>query len=137
MSLPYTTDVIPALTPFFGDNTEARDVSCLIVQFTGYVITDLGYAKFRAQVMALIHKEMSGGWGGIDVIQGRLNHSFAYNETHALWLMNDLHAWGFTTRPWFLEDGDTWCFMSVNWGFHGRGFCLRLPDTPPQSDEEE
>jgi len=148
MSLPYTTDVVPSLMPFFGDNTEARDVSCLIVQFTGYVITDWDYAKFRAQVMTLINKVMANGWGGVDVIQSRLHHSFIYNETHALWLMNDLHAWGYTTRPWFLEDGDTHCFMSVDWnlpardsnapprtfGWLPRPFSLRLPES---DDEDE
>jgi hypothetical protein len=150
MSLPYTTDVVPSLMPFFGDNTEARDVSCLIVQFTGYVITDWEYAKFRAQVMTLINDGMANGWGGVDVVQSRLSHSFIYNETHALWLMNDLHVWGYTTTPWFLVDGDTHCFMSVDWklpardptadprtfGWLPRPFCLALP-TPPESDDEE
>ena len=139
MSLPYTTDVVPSLMSFFGNNTEARDVSCLIVQFTGYVITDWEYAKFRAQVMTLINYGMSNGWHGVEVIQSDLHWSFIYNETHALWLMNDLHAWGYTTRPLFM-DGDTSCFMSVGWKLarhprvFPRAFCLGLPT---ESDDEE
>jgi hypothetical protein len=122
MTSPYSTDIVPALTPFFGDNTEARDVSCLIVQFTGYVITDREYGTFRAQVMALVHLHMSQGWGGVAIQGELLAQPFTYNETHALWLMTDLHMWGFVTRPWFLVNGDTDHFMSVEWGFHGTAF---------------
>ena len=131
----YTQDIVPALTTFLGNDTGGRNLAGVVVQFTGYVITDWRYAKFRAQVMMLVHSEMSDGYGGVDIIQGGLNHSFIFNETYALWLMTDLHAWGFTTRPWFLEDGDTNCFMSVNWGFNAfrdvggeaERFCLMLP----------
>ncbi len=122
MARDYCTDLVPSLIPFLGNDTQAQDVACLIVRFTGPLITDMEYAKFRAQVMTLIHKHMSQGRGGVDVIQHRLNHSFVYNETHALWLLNDLHAWGFSTMPWFLLDGDTSCFVSVNWGVIGTHF---------------
>ena len=140
MSLPYSSDCVPSLMPFFGNDTGARDISGLIVRFTGYMITDWRYAKFRAQAMALIHKHMANGCSGVDLIQHSLNYSFQYNETHALWLIDDLHAWGFTTRPWFLEDGGyTNSFMSVGWGdspreavypFNRKQFNL----SPPKSD---
>ena len=129
-SLPYCQDVVPVLSRFMGVDADARNLAGLIVRFTGYVITDCKYAKFRAQVMELVHQHMSRGRGGVDVIQARLNHSFQYNETHALWLMTDLAAWGFACRPWFIEDGDTSCFMSVSWATAETApfpICLCLP----------
>jgi hypothetical protein len=127
--------------PFLGNDSGARNIAGVIVRFTGYVITDWEYAKFRAQVMRLINMEMSNGYGGVDIIQHRLHHSFQFNETHALWLMNDLHAWGYTTRPWFLEDGNTLMgvglFMTVGWNLPARTFWLTLPGTPFDSDDEE
>ena len=100
-----------------GGDTGARDLACLIVRFTGTLISDWKYAKFRAQVMSLINKHMGNGYGGVDIIQCRLPYGFEYSETHALWLCNDLETWGFSVRAWFMEDGDTHCFMSVDWGF--------------------
>ena len=106
--MEYTTNIVPSLTPFLGDDTQGRDIAALIVRFVGTLITDWQYAKFRAQVMALINKHMSDGYGGVDIIQNRLPCSFDYNETHALWLIDDLAKWSFSVRAWFLEDGGTY-----------------------------
>ena len=113
----YATDVVPTLTTIFGGDTVARDLAGLVARFTGYLITDREYAKFRAQVMILVHEHMGVGFGGVDLIAGHLHSSFEYNETHALWLIDDLEKWGFSVRAWFVEDGDENCFMSVRWGF--------------------
>ena len=125
-----------------GDDAGARDLACLIVQFTGTVITDWRYAKFRAQVMSLINKHMGNGYGGVDIRQCALPYGFEYNETHALWLCNDLETWGFTVNDRFRTRGDTHSFMTVGWGF-----CafrdIRSPQSemfeaicPKESDEE-
>ena len=114
----YTTNIVPVLLPFFGDNTEARDVATLIVRFTGTLITDWQYAKFRAQVMALINKEMGNGRGWANIAETSLPSGFEFNETHALWLIDDLQKWGFSVS--YREE---WCFggdelfMAVDWGF--------------------
>ena len=86
---PYCSDVVPVITchyhvisSFLGGAADAINLAGLIVRFAGAVITDWSYAKFRAQVMQLIHKQMSDGYGGCDVIDFRLNESFEYNETH-------------------------------------------------------
>ena len=114
---PYVTDIVPTLRTYLGGDSGAHDLACLIVQFAGTVITDWRYAKFRAQSMSLINKHMANGYGGVDLIQGAMPYGFQYNETHALWLCNDLEAWGFSVRDWFRTRGDTYCFMSVGWGF--------------------
>ena len=114
----YATDIVPTLTTIFGGDTSARDLSGLVARFTGYLITDWVYAKFRAQVMMCVHESMGAGYGGTDIIAGHLHYSFEYNETHALWLIDDLEKWGFSVRAWFIEDGDEECFMTVKWGFY-------------------
>ena len=145
MSKPYCTDIVPVLSSFMGVDAAARNLSGLIVRFTGYVISDWEYAKFRAQVMTLVNKHMSDGRGGVDIIRGWLSPSFVYNETYALWLVDDLENWGYSCHPWFitcgrnsilLEDGDTFCFLTVDWKLpkRARPFCLCLPDSDDESD---
>ena len=137
---PYCKDVVPILSSFMGGAADAKNLAGLIVRFSGYVLTDWEYAKFRAQVMRLVHEHMSWGCEGVDVIQARLNHTFLYNETRALWLIDDLTAWGFCVRSWFLEDGDTDCFMSVYWSISGTapprrsGMCLELPTSEDETE---
>ena len=62
----YCSDIMPLLTPHLGNDTAGQDISGRIVQFTGYLITDRAYAKFRRQVCDLIHEHMEDGYGGVD-----------------------------------------------------------------------
>ena len=127
----YTTNIVPVLLPFFGENSEARDVAALIVRFTGKLLTDWRYAKFRAQVMALINKEMGKGRGWANIAETSLPSGFEFNETHALWLIDDLQKWGFSVsyREEGYFGGDD-LFMAVEWGFGEQ-------PTDPQTEDNE
>ena len=114
---PYCRDMVPVLQECMGVDADSRNLAGLIVRFTGYVITDWAYAKFRAQVMRLVHHAMAYGDDGVDIDVPRLHKSFQYNETHALWLLTDLDHWGFTCRLYenFQRVEDQEAFMSVHW----------------------
>lgn len=118
MSKPYCNDVQRTIQKYIKE--DSRNLSRIIVQFTGYVITDWEYTKFRCQVMHSINVHMSNGFHGVDLIVGNLNHSFEYNETYALWLLNDLENLGYDCTPWFLTDepyidAPITAFMNVSW----------------------
>ena len=129
MSKPYTVDTLSIVEAYIQ-----KDIAGLIIQFSGSIM-NMEYAQFRAQIMQLVHRSMSEGYGGVDLLARALSHTFVYNETYALWLIPDLENWGYSCRAWFLEEkhfGD--CFLTIEWyfveqSFENRRFYIRLPTT--------
>ena len=60
MSKPYTVDTLRTVEEYIQ-----KDIAGLIIQFSGSIM-NMEYAQFRAQVMQLVNRSMSEGYGGVD-----------------------------------------------------------------------
>ena len=124
MTSPGNVDLVRVLEPFFGGDTQARDVAGIICQFSGYMCGNKAYMRFRARQMARVFRAQSVGCHTAHLFSRE--GIYPFNEAFANWLSTDLMFLGYaveqvprdllaTTYP----DPET--FMLVTWERRTRG----------------
>ena len=135
MTSPGNVDLVRVLEPFFGGDTQARDVSGIICQFSGYMCGNKAYMRFRAGALTRVFGAQSVGCHAAHLWATAITDPF--NEAFANWLTTDLMFLGYAVEPLYRQMSrhlqeisyrDPETYMIVSWESRTRGIfpvCLR------------
>ena len=128
MTSPGNVDLVRVLEPFFGGDTQARDVAGIICQFSGYLCGNKAYMRFRAHAMKSVFSAQAVGCHASHLTTTEFTAQF--NEAFANWLTTDLMFLGYAVEPLYRQArghgikplyGYAETFMIVSWERRTRG----------------
>ena len=104
MTSPGNVDLVRVLEPFFGGDTQARNMAGIVCQFSGYMCGDKGYMQFRAGIMTLVFRAQAIGSEGVQIYLTELPRPILIdNEAYMNWITTDLTYLGYDVNPLFLH----------------------------------
>jgi hypothetical protein len=129
----YTTDLVPIISPFLGNDTASRNLAGIICQFRGYTCENTKYLKFRAIYMTRVFQTQALGYGGVDLF--KYDFDGAPHPTFANWLLVDLQNLGYDVTPFGRKQGEFYrgWLMTVEWE---ESEPFMLPKEESDSDDE-
>ena len=97
MTSPGNVDLVRVLEPFFGGDTQAKDMAGIVCQFSGYMCGNKAYMRFRANALTHVFRAQAVGCRTAHLYSTALIYPF--NEAHANWLTTDLMYLGYAVDP--------------------------------------